>query len=156
MTSRMPSGKTVSNTSCLIGLESIGRLDLLERLYQTLVIPSAVASEWGIVLPPWMAVQAVQNHMLMQALRIQLGAGEAEAIALSVESGAARLILDDQRARRTAAQLQVPITGTIGVILRAKHLGLLPLVRPIFDDLRAAGFWLSDALLQQSLQIAGE
>lgn len=154
VTSPTPSGVTVSNTSCLIALEAVGRLDLLQLLYRQLVIPPAVVGEWGMPCAAWMTVQAVQNQPLVRALQLQLGPGEA--IALAAEQNATRLILDDQRARRVAAQMQVPFTGTVGVVLRAKQLGFLPLVRPVFDDLRAAGFWLSDALLQKSLQIAGE
>ena len=97
---------------------------MLQQLYQNLVIPPAVAREWGTRCAPWMTIQAVQNQTLVQALRLQLGPGEAEAIALSIESGADRLILDDQHARRIAAQLQVPITGTIGVVQRAKQRAL--------------------------------
>ena len=147
---------TVSNTSCLIGLETIGRLDLLEQLYPQLLIPPAVAIEWGTPVPHWILCQSIQNKALAQALSLQLGPGEAEAIALAVEIGAQRLILDDQRARRIAVQLHVPVTGTVGVALAAKQQGFLPLVRPLFDDLKAAGFWLSDPLLQQALRLAGE
>ncbi len=156
MTSPTPNGPTVSNTSGLIALEAIGRLDLLERLYQKLLIPPAVESEWGTPCPSWMIVSPIRNQTLVQALRLQLGAGESEAIALSTDCGAARLILDDQRARRIAAQLQVPITGTLDIVIHAKQRGFLSLVRPVFDDLRASGFWLSDALMQHSLQLAGE
>lgn len=156
MTSPTPNKATVTNTSCLIALESIARLDLLQALYQNVVIPPAVASEWGTPAPQWVKVIAIQNQALAQALRMQLGPGEAEAITLAVEISANRLILDDQRARSIATSLQVPVTGTVGIALRAKQQGILPLVRPIFDDLRAAGFWLSDALYQQGLQLAGE
>jgi dCTP deaminase len=145
----------VSNTSCLIALEAIGRLDLLERLYQILLIPSAVASEWASPCPSWVTIATVQNRALVQALGLQLGLGESEATALAVESGAARLILDDLRARRVAAQLQVRITGTLGILLRAKRLQVVSLVRPLFDDLRAAGFWVSDSLLRQARQLCG-
>jgi len=101
-------------------------------------------------------VKTIHDQALAQALRLQLGPGEAEAITLAVEISAGRLILDDQRARRIATSLQVPITGTVGIALRAKQQGFLPLVRPIFDDLRAAGFWLSDGLYKQALHLAGE
>jgi predicted nucleic acid-binding protein len=151
-----PSNPTVSNTSCLIALEGIGRLHLLEQLYQQLVIPGAVAREWGIAIPSWMTIQPVQNQPLIHALHLQVGLGEAEAIALALETAATRLILDDLRARRVAASFSIPVTGTVGVVLRAKQQGLVPLVRPVFDDLQAAGFWISGALLQQALQLAGE
>ena len=156
MTSPTPSRPTVSNTSCLIAFETVQRLDLLEQIYEEVLLPEAVAQEWGLPPPPWLKVKSISNQALAKALRLQLGPGEAEAIALAVELGADRLILDDQRARQIAAKLQIPITGTVGIALRAKHNGLLPLVRPFFDQLRAAGFRLSDRLLQQALQLAGE
>jgi len=156
VTSPTPSKATVSNTSCLIALEAIGRLDLLQRLYQEVLIPPAVAGEWGTPAPQWLKVQAIRDQHLAQALRLQLGAGEAEAITLAVEVRASRLMLDDHRARRIATNLQVPITGTVGIALRAKQQGFLPLVRPVFDELRTAGFWLSEGLCQRALQLAGE
>jgi predicted nucleic acid-binding protein len=146
----------VSNTSCLIAIETIGRLDLLPQLYQELVIPPAVSSEWGTAPPPWLRVLGITNPALVQSLRLQLGAGEAEAIALAVETSASRLILDDQRARNVAVSLQLTITGTVGIILRAKQRSIVPLVRPIFDDLRKGSFWLSPSLYQQAPQMAGE
>jgi len=156
VTSPTPKSATVSNTSCLIALEAIGQLDLLPQLYHEVLIPLAVATEWGTPAPAWLKVQALSNLALAQALRLQVGPGEAEAIALAVEIGASRLILDDQRARRVATSLQVTITGTIGLVLRAKQQGFVALVRPILDRLRAAGFWLSDGLYQQAVQLAGE
>jgi len=129
---------------------------LLQHVYQTVLIPPAVASEWGTLPPQWLLVQPVINQPLVQALRLQLGRGESEAIALAVEIGASRLILDDRRARRIARNLGVPITGTVGVDLRAKQLGVIPLVRPVLDAMRVAGLWLSDAVYQQALQLAGE
>jgi hypothetical protein len=140
----------------LIVLEATAHLDLLQHLYQAVLIPPAVAAEWGTPPPPWLRVQPISNQPLAQALRLQLGPGEAEAIALAVEIGANRLILDDRRARRIASNLQVPITGTVGIVLRAKQLGFIPLVRPVLDAMRTAGFWLSDPLYKQALQLAGE
>jgi len=151
-----PSQATISNSSCLIVLEAIGHLDLLQHLYQAVLIPPAVAAEWGTPPPPWLNVQPLSNQPLAQALRLQLGPGEAEAITLALEIGAQRLILDDQRARRVANSLQLPITGTVGIILRAKQVGLIALVRPVLDAMRTAGFWLSDSLYRQALQLAGE
>ncbi|MFO0968871.1 MAG: DUF3368 domain-containing protein [Gemmataceae bacterium] len=156
MTSPTPSPRTVSNTSCLIALESIGQLALLHRLYQEVLIPHAVANEWGMPPPPWLKVQEIKDHALAQSLRLQLGPGEAQAITLAIEVGADRLILDDQRARRIATTLNVSLTGTIGVILRAKQVGIIPLVRAIFDDLQKAGLWLADALSKEALRLAGE
>jgi predicted nucleic acid-binding protein len=54
------------------------------------------------------------------------------------------------------SNLQVSVTGTVGIGLLAKRRGLIPLVRAFFDQLRNNGFWLSDGLCQQALRLAGE
>ena len=152
----MPEGPTTTDTSCLVGLERINRLDLLEQLYRTLVIPRAVAIEWGSTPPGWITVAAVQNQALVHALRDRLGAGESETIAYALESAAARVILDDKRARRVAQQYHLPLTGTVGIILRAKEHGLIQAVGPVLIELCQAGFMISDYLMTEALRLAHE
>lgn len=152
----MPNGMTVSNSSCLIGLQSAGLLDILEKLYTNIEVPDAVAAEFGIGLPAWVLLRSVKNQALVQSLRLQLGSGEAEAIALAMESAAARLILDDKKARTIARQLGIPITGTVGIVLRAKDQGLVNSVRDVLNALQAANFHISSALQQEALKRAGE
>ena len=97
----------------------------------------------------------MQNQALAQSLRLNLGVGEAEAIALSIEWSAARLILDDKKARRVARQLNLPVTGTLAVLLTAKERGIIPKVRDAIDVLLGANFRISDALVQEVLRRAG-
>lgn len=152
----MPDAPTVSNSSCIIGLEAAGHLDLLRQLYSAIDVPEAVAQEFGSALPAWCQVRPLTNQSLADSLKLDLGPGEAEAIALSVECSAARLILDDKKARRIARQLHQPVTGTLAVLLRAKEKGVLPNVRQVIEALVAANFRVSDALIQEVLQQAGE
>jgi predicted nucleic acid-binding protein len=152
----MPEGVTVANSSCLIALGAAGHLDLLQQLYGAVTVPNAVAQECGAQLPPWISVQPVQNQTVVRSLRIELGAGESEAIALCSELSAARLILDDKKARRIARQMQVPVTGTLAVLLRAKERGLIPNVKDIIDSLLAVHFRISNALILDTLMRAGE
>lgn len=152
----MPEGPTIADTSCLIGLEAIGCLDLLKRLYGTILIPNAVALEWGSLLPDSIKVEVVTNRSFVSSLGDRLGAGEAEVIALALECGACRIILDDKQARRTAQKYQLPLTGTVGVILRAKDRGLLSAVKPVLGELRQSGFAISDGLLAEAIHLAGE
>ena len=152
----MREGPTVSNSSCLIALDAAGSLGILERLYGTIAVPDAVAQECGVVLPDWVQVHSVQNQPLAQSLRLSLGAGESEAIALSIELSAARLILDDKKARRTARQLTLPVTGTLAILIRAKEGGIVAKVRDVVDVLRTSNFRVSDALVQEVLRRAGE
>jgi predicted nucleic acid-binding protein len=152
----MPEGITVSNSSCLIALDAVGRLEILRQLYSTVVVPSAVESECGGQLPPWFQIQPVQNRLAVQSLQLELGDGEAEAIALCSERSATRLILDDRKARRIASQLQLPVTGTLAILVRAKEQGFIPTVREVIKDLLAVNFRVSEPLVRETLHRAGE
>lgn len=155
----------VSNSSPLILLAKIGRLDMLRRLYDRLIVPPAVRDE--VVAPPpragaaeigalsWLDVQTPVDSELLQRLRDELDSGEAEAIALAVELQE-DVILDDRPARRRARALGLSVTGTAGVLVIAKQRGIVPSVRPLLDELRAAGLRLDDELYRVVLVAAGE
>lgn len=157
----------VSNTSPLTSLAIIGKLDLLRLLYGRVHIPMAVRDELcqGPVWPGqhavhaarWIVTHRVADPALVAALRVELHAGEAEAIALAHELGSDLALLDETEARRVAERLGLRQTGAVGALLEAKHQGLVRAVRPLLDDLeREAGFWLSSELYQRALELAGE
>ena len=76
--------KAVTNSTCLIGLERIARLDILPQVFDTVFAPPAVAKEVRTSLD-WLRVQTVANPSVTIALRTQMDEGEAEAIALALE-----------------------------------------------------------------------
>jgi predicted nucleic acid-binding protein len=145
----------VSNSTCLIGLERIQRLEILPQVFDPITVPTAVQPEVGISAP-WLAVQAPQNRGMVQSLQTQIDAGEAEAIALAMELGDVFVILDDLSARRIAHQLDLKVVGTVGLFLRAKQQGVISEIKPILDALTTANFRISDALIRKALQLAGE
>lgn len=108
--------RAVTNSTCLIGLERIGQLDLLPQVFSTVFAPSAVAIEVSSTLT-WLNVQAVKNTTVVATLKTQVHQGEAEAIALALELGDVILILDDKKARRIAQQLGLKVIGTVGMLL---------------------------------------
>jgi predicted nucleic acid-binding protein len=146
----------VSNSSCVIALDAAGYIGILEPLYGTIEVPEAVAQECANALPACAKVVTVQNRAFVQSLRLQLGAGESEAIALGVERSASRMILDDKKARSIARRLNLPVTGTLAVLLRAKERGMLPAVRDAIDALNAVGFHMTDELIAEVLRLALE
>jgi predicted nucleic acid-binding protein len=152
----MPDGVTVADSSCLIALQAAGLIHVLPSLYAEIVVPEAVALEVGTPLPVWVRIEDVKGRTVVDALRVELGAGEAEAIALCIENSASRLILDDKKARRTAARLQLPVTGTLAVLLRAKQHGLITSVKNALAALDVANFRVSEALAREVLRLAGE
>jgi predicted nucleic acid-binding protein len=135
-------------------LERIGRLDLLSALLDPIFAPPAVASEFGSN-PDWLTIQTPLNTRAIAALRLIVDSGEAEAITLAQERGC-RIILDDRKARMVARQLGVPVTGTVGLLLKAKQADVIPALLPLLDALDAHHFHISHALRTEALRLAGE
>ncbi len=104
----------------------------------------------------WLRVTAVNNPAVVAALRTQIDTGEAEAIALAIELGDVVVILDDKKARRVASQIGLRVIGTVGMLLRAKRLGVIASVLPLLQALDEADFRIADALRQNALRLAGE
>ena len=156
----------ICNTTPLQYLHQIGSLELLKHLYQQLVVPQAVVSELrqgklrGVDVPSvetleWISVQTVST---VDLLRVPAGldAGEREVLALALAEHDPLLILDDAAARNQAQALGIRFTGTIGVLIKAKHTGLIPAVRPRLDQLDHAGFYLRPEVRARVLELVGE
>lgn len=148
----------VSNTSPLTCLLKVGRVDLLQRLYGSIAIPTEVAMELdqaGAVHGDWRhrlafvhVVEPVDNDPVVVLLRNQVDAGEAAAIALARRARGELLIIDDMAGRRQARQLGLSITGTVGVVLAAAQAGLVDEPLDVLEELREqGGLWLSTGFL---------
>lgn len=156
--------KVVSNTSPIINLAWIGKLELLHDLHGDIFIPEAVWHEitvQGRGRPGadevreagWIKTEPVRNVHLVVALRQELDAGEAEAIALALESEPALLLMDERLGRETASHSGLSYTGLIGVLIEAKHKDLIDSIKPCLDELRSrSGFRISEALYRRVLQ----
>lgn len=145
----------VTDTTALIAFERLGRLDLLPALYEV-VAPEAVAREFG-ARPSWLRVALVSDAARVAEFAAVLDEGEAEAIALAVETAGCALLLDEARGRRVAKRLGLDVVGTLGVLVRAKRAGLLPAVGPLIAGLRNEhGFHVADAVVVSALREAGE
>jgi predicted nucleic acid-binding protein len=102
-----------------------------------------------------LTIETPKSLGTIAALKLVVDAGEAEAITLAYERGC-RIVLDDRKARVAAAQLGVPITGTVGLLLKAKQAGHIPAILPLLDALDANQFRVSLALRAEALRLAGE
>jgi predicted nucleic acid-binding protein len=158
--------EVVSDTSPLQYLYQAERLDLLPSLYQQIVVPEGVAEEiaagraLGHSLPDltalgWVRIEAVPHRRIL-LLATDLGKGEREVLSLVADRPGAVALLDDGLARRMAAHLGVPFTGTLGVLLRAKAAGYIDSVAPIVDRLEALGFRLDAVTRIAILELAQE
>ena len=146
----------IADTSCLIVLTKIGELEVLRRLYGTVVTTPVVAAEFGRPLPAWIQLESARNGRQEQELAKQLDAGESSAIALGLEKPGSTVVLDDYKARRVADRLGVQLTGTLGVLIRATKAGVVPALRPILERMRETDFRFSHDLEAQALLAVGE
>lgn len=144
----------VLDCACLIGLERIGRLDLLSALLEPVIAPHAVVQEFGS-RPDWITEVTPSDRGMVAALRLIVDPGEAEAITLAYEKGV-RLIIDDLKGRLVAQRLGIAVTGTVGLIVKAKAQGLVVAVTPLLDALEARQFRISNTLRAEALRLAGE
>ena len=146
----------ISDTSCLIVLNNIGELDLLQKLYRKITTTVEIANEFEQALPDWIEIKTAANTHYQQILELQVDKGEASAIALAIESEHCILIVDDYKARKVAINLGITITGTIGVIIKAKLNGIIPSVEPYLKKITETNFRLSEDIIRQALLEAGE
>jgi len=144
----------VSDSTCLIGLERAGCLDILPALFDSVMITPEVEREFSGKFD-WLKVENLTNSLLVAALQMIVDSGEAEAIALASEKNCL-LISDDKQARSAAKRLGVAVIGTVGVLIRAKQNGIITEIKLILDALDANEFRLSRALREEALKIAGE
>ena len=86
----------------------------------------------------------------------ELGRGESETIVLAREMSADWVLVDEKLARRKLDSLDIRTIGTLGILLRAKELGLLPAVKPDVEKLRTRGFRLSRRVYEDVLRMTGE
>jgi predicted nucleic acid-binding protein len=160
----------ISNTSPILALSAIGRLDLLETQFGEVLIPTAVQAELKTetdfrgakdirqaLKDGWLKLQAVENAYLAQALAMELDHGEAEAIALALETRSQVILLDEHDGRIKARAMGLQPIGVLGILLRAKKDGRVPSLKACIEALQSeVGFFVADELVQTILGQAGE
>lgn len=158
--------EVICNTSPLQYLHQLGLLHILPSLAGRVVVPPAVVAEIeegqrrGVNLPhlaehDWVKVR---KPSCIDALHLvfDLGHGETQVLALALESPGSVVVLDDALARRVAESLNLPFTGTLGLLLDVKRAGIITAVNPSIDLLQTLGFRLAPQTPTAVLKLAGE
>lgn len=154
------------NSSPLILLGRISRLDLLPAIAQRVAIPRSVVEEltvkdgtdWlGTIVTGHPGLEIVDDPQIPATVaRWDLGAGESAVLAYCLLNPGYKAVLDDQKGRRCAGSLGVPLLGTLGVVVEARKRGLIPVARPIVAAIRGAGYYIADELVSVALEEVGE
>ncbi len=157
--------EVISNTTPIISLLKIDKLNLLKELYGSISIPKAVYKELekgkekpfykDIQKIEWIKIVEIKNNQI-QSFLFDLDEGEAEAIILAKEMNADLLILDEKLGRQYAQKLNIELTGTIGILLKAKEKGFINSVENLLNSLVEKGIWLNPKLIEKALKLANE
>jgi predicted nucleic acid-binding protein len=149
------------NTSPLIFLTKGGCLDLLKIISPSIIVPAAVATEIQAYGETDVTAVALKNTVWLVIQETppvpaviqswDLGAGESAVLTWGYVNPETEVILDDLAARRCAATLGIPVRGTLGIVLTAKQREVIPAARPILEQLRLCGMYLSERVMNQAL-----
>ncbi len=158
--------KVIVNSTPLIVLCKIGHLDLLKKLYHEIFIPSAVYHEVTALedsacmqiktAGEWVHVEQICAHTDKKMYKAKLHDGEVEVMILAQEQQADLVIIDDNAAKKTAKYLGLSVTGTLGVLIKAKQQGWIREIHPLLSELKRNSFYISSVLERIVLEQAGE
>ena len=146
----------IADTSCFILLDKIGEIQLLKKIFSSIITTQTIAAEFGKPLPAWVKVIPVKKSSYQTLLELEVDAGEASAFALSVDYKSYLLIIDDLKARKLADKLLLNYTGTLGILLKAKELNILPSVKSLLMKIQLTNFRFSQKIFDEILTIADE
>ena len=159
--------RVIVNSTPLIALCNAGLLKILKDVYGQITIPKAVFDE--ITAKPdsaclqvkhnmdWIMIEEINDTTDRKMYKAKLHAGEVDVMILAQNEPRADLvIIDDNAAKKTAKYLGLKVTGTIGVLLKAKKEGIITSVKDNIDAIRNNGFYISDTVIQMALNQAGE
>ena len=156
----------VSDTSPIVCLAHVKHINLLQKLFEDVLVPPSVYNELlenniidssFLQQNPFFQIKNPGNIDLVKKLKEQLDIGESEAIALSVEEKPEYLLIDESLGREVALFYHLSIKGTLGILLLAKERNLLPEIKPLIYKLQEEiNFRIKPSLLHLVLQRANE
>ena len=159
--------KVVSNSTVLIGLTKIGKLEILPKIFSKIYVPQEVFKELvekgrkkpgaeKIKKARWIEARPVKDSTQVKLLLTSLEKGEAEVLCLAKELKAGLVLLDEEKARKSAVLAGFTVMGTVGCLLLAKDLGHIKEVRSSFKELQRRKFRISERIITEALKKAGE
>lgn len=153
---RLNSKIIVSDTSCLILLLKINEIDVLKAMSNQIFVTTIIKDELKQDLPNWIQILDPKDKHYQSILEMDLDKGESSAIALMLELDDAILLIDDLKGRKIAERLSLKYSGTFGLLLKAKQLGIIDNIRSILDKIRLTNFRFSEKLFIDILDQAKE
>jgi predicted nucleic acid-binding protein len=135
----------IVDTSCLIILSKIGKIDYLKRLFREILIPQSVLNEFGETIPDFIEVyQEPIDINILQRSQVSLDEGETEVIALAIEKNAEGVVIDEKKGRKVAKRMGLKVIGTLGLLALANTKGIVEDIEQVIKEVKDQGFFISD------------
>lgn len=152
----------IADSSALVALSIVNKLDILEKLFGEVYVSQAVYIEVSkenksesIKLEKYCKTRVVDISTEVN-FNITLGVGESEAIILYKEKGANFLLCDDKKAKKFAKGFGINVIGSLGILLKAKESNLIDTLSPLIELLRDSSIFIDDKTYELVLKMAGE
>ncbi len=157
----------VSDSGPLIALAGCGQLELLIAVFDAIHVPQVVLDETTADRSRQGAtniVDFVQAHAqvhpsrddaIYTAVATYLDDGEAQALSLAHALGCG-VLMDERRGRQAATRQGVQLFGVLGLLLQAKRIGKIKRIAPLLGLMQANGYRIAQALVDETLRLAGE
>jgi len=152
----------IADSSALVALSIVDKLDILENLFGEVYVPRAVYNEVN-------QKDKAQSHKLANYCKnrvldtkssinfnISLGQGESEAIILYSEKNADFLLCDDKKAKKFAQSFGLKVIGSLGILIKAKETGLINAISPLLEILKESQIFIDDKTYALVLEMCGE
>lgn len=146
----------VPDTSCLIFLEKIGEIQILKELYSRVVTTNEITNEYIYSLPKWIKISDAREKQYQKVLEQIVDKGEASIMVLALETAESVVAIDDLKARKLAKSLDLQVTGTLGIIVKAKKAGLIKSTKECITKLREVDFRISEKIAKEIIKLSGE
>ena len=154
----------IADSSALVTLALCDGLPLLDQLFDEIKVPQIVFEKVVVkgkpaasILRAYLEGKTVPVDMTQTlVMPARIGQGEMEAMTLYKALHADYLLIDDLLARKIARLNHIRITGSYGILLLAKHAGMISEVRPFLEQLRNSDIYVSERLIRKTLELANE
>jgi len=154
----------IADSSALVALSVCDSLDLLDHLFKEVLVPQAVYDE--CIKPGKPESEALADYLMDKVCPVDMShfvyldayadAGESEAMVLYKQKSADKLLIDDKRGRKVAKINQINTIGSLGVLLNAKQVGLISVVKPRLEKIANSRVYLDSSLIAMVLDMANE
>lgn len=152
----------IGDSSALIALAVLDRLEVLDKLFKNVYVPKAVFDE--VTKSNKAYSNKLKNYLKdkivlvkdMKISKVGLGVGELEAITLYKELNANLLLIDDKRAKKFAKLNEVNTIGSIGVLILAKEENLIKDLKSELLKLQESNIFLSQNFINLILKEVNE